>query len=234
MFKRSRPFLDGSSVAAGDGRANVVRLPPGRELRALPPQASEARRRPDRPPRSWWRGIGRPRVFLLVPARADTRRVAGLVRMMMRMCDPPRQAAEGEDLFAALFQRHVQRRPDVGRLVEALDDAPDRLRHGLAHEGAAAGCGGAQMGMLDLLSRSARASASTVVTDGLTDALFQRMPIDANAGGSATSSRRSPGVVAAAGRKPSGARRQSLPARAQEIAQFVAAAVGQGGTHDPG
>ena len=110
------------------------------------------------------------------------------------------QPAEGEDLLGRLVpDQHVPAAAgDIGGLREVLDDPPDGAGHGLAREGAAIGLRvrARRWACSALLRRRARARASTVVTDGLTERpcsrrMYQSTPMPAS---SATSSRRRPGV----------------------------------------
>ena len=110
-------------------------------------------------------------------------------------------AAQGEDLVGRLVPgQHVPAPAgDIGRMRQALDQVPDRLRHDLRGEGALVAMAGERSAddcARLLPSFSARARASMVISDGLTSRpcssrTYQSTPMPAS---SATSSRRRPGV----------------------------------------
>ena len=112
-----------------------------------------------------------------------------------------RQPAEREDFIRGRVpgQDVPAAAGDIGRQIEALDGAPDRGGYGFAgrRRGGRHCCVSARRCSCSALpSRSARASASIVVADGLTvrpcsSRMYQSTPMPAS---SATSSRRRPGV----------------------------------------
>ena len=179
--------------AAGGRRPDVVRLPPARELRAAASQpfqqVDESR-------------IAGPQIVRGAELRDDAlgfvaptclpnrRRVAGLVRTQDEdVAIFLGQAAEGEDFLGRLVPgQHVPAAAgDIGRLGEVFDDAPDRRRarsRATKARRSALRVRARRWACSTLLRRSARASASTVVTDGLTDAALLQadVPVDADAG----------------------------------------------------
>ena len=185
--------------------ADVVRVPPALEFRAALRAAAPAGRRKAGSPahRSWVaRNCATMRRASSAQPAPNSRRVAGLVSTEISVL----RSASGRRLKRRRFVgglvpgQHVPAAAgDVGRLIEVFDRAPDRIRHRFADEGTAIAVRAsapADARARPCSSLSARASASTVVTDGLTlrpcsSRMYQSTPMPAS---SATSSRRSPGV----------------------------------------